>query len=833
MNTMLRLWLIFVLSINFCGYLKASPAVETVDARYLNSTALYKNNVLKISTGKIVRTWNWTGRGFTTTNLINCQTKKEWCNKSKTQMADWSIPYQPELPEAQLINITAKESDDEGFTTKHLEVIAEIFYPTLKTYVKYIIWAYPNSDGLRTQLWVKSDQKFKKVSIDNEGIPVSSLKVINVSSTASKEFKPEQLFDNNVKTIWKTSVSTSKPLVPNELVIDLQKEYNLNGLAITQWNDYDKFGWVEKFIVYTSKDTTNWGLPVSNGELSRADYPQYTSFSPNKARYVKLVIPATTKLNYSQWQTSMAELRIFSTDYPKQQIDQGRTDFFPINSTYLKRANIGYNADQQFRNSLEYDFLKEKLSQTALIGSESCNWSNILTFESNTEGVAFVKESHKTALQQGYLTGEFSYSQNGLEVTGWGIAPEELTNEYRKCWANWVIAYNGTEDERLLAIKQFDRLRFPTTLAGHKQIYGNSWGYGITPEAPWREKMNGGLESNVIKAIKAANEMGIESYLIDNGWTETPEASKEVFPLGHRPHPSHYTTGWDNVKNIAKENNVNLALWTNIGIKPEDLIWNQEQVGFVSWKWDYANFNSFSSFNTIETKARNFIKKSNHKVSLQWDLTESMPRYGLFWAREYGMVFLTNREPNLHILYTPSVSLRDAWDLSKYMNTNKFQITIRNVKNITPPSDAFLHAQEYATAIGLVGIPMFFEKLETYSVEDRQNIKNLLTKYKQERDALFDSYVFPIGDRPSNASFTGFQFVNNNNHSGHLLLFRELYSGEVEKEVRLAFLKNKTLKLFNLRNQTETIIKVNADGFAKFNIENPADFGFYRYEFKK
>jgi hypothetical protein len=107
------------------------------------------------------------------------------------------------------------------------------------------------------------------------------------------------------------------------------------------------------------------------------------------------------------------------------------------------------------------------------------------------------------------------------------------------------------------------------------------------------------------------------------------------------------------------------------------------------------------------------------------------------------------------------------------------------------------------------------------------------TVHARYRDVLFDSYVFPIGDRPSNASFTGFQFVNNNNHTGHLLLFRELYSGEIEKEVRLAFLKNKTLKLFNLRNQTETIIKVNADGFAKFNIENPADFGFYRYEIKK
>jgi hypothetical protein len=128
---------------------------------------------------------------------------------------------------------------------------------------------------------------------------------------------------------------------------------------------------------------------------------------------------------------------------------------------------------------------------------------------------------------------------------------------------------------------------------------------------------------------------------------------------------------------------------------------------------------------------------------------------------------------------------------------------------------------------------MFFEKLETYTTGDRIAIKNLLSKYKIERDAMYDSYVFPIGDRPNNVSFTGFQFVNEKSNRGHLLIFRELYSGDLEKEIRLVFLKNKTIKLINLRSKTESVLQVNADGVAKFKINNPADFGFYRYEIKK
>lgn len=814
-----------------CFGLNAQTPV--LNAKMNDIYASFEKNKLVIGNSKVERSWQWTGKGIVTNSLKNIETKKEWCNKNMDQQADWSIPNQPNLTDAKLISLSAKESDDEGFTTRHMEVVAEIVYPEIKTGIKYLVWIYPEGSGIRTQLLVKSEQSFPKVWADNSGIPVSEIKILQASSVGSPETTPEMIFDHDSKTYWGTVVSKTKPLKPNFLILDLQKEHIVNGISITQRSDYEMLGWVEKFVVYASNDTTKWEVPVGNGELSRAEYPQYFKIPPKQARYIKIVIPPTTKVNGSDWQTTIGEIRIFSNQYPFKPVDEGRAEYFPINCSVYTRTNVGYNADQQFRNSLNYEFFKDQINKLPFDGTEMCKWSNILSLNDNSEGVAFVKESDKTALQQAYLTGGFICSKDGMEVTGWGLAPEDFTKEYRKCWANWTIVYNGGEEERELGIKVFDRLRFPGNLPGNKLIYGNSWGNGVSTEAPWREKMDGGLEPNVLDALKAAHEMGIESYLIDCGWTDAPDVPSQVYPFGRYPHKKYYPNGWETVKKAGIENGVKLSLWTDVGITPEELTWNQEHGNFVSWKWDFANLNSFKARNDIEIKARNFIRQFNHKVSLNWDLTECAPRYGLFWAREYGLIFLTNREPSAHILYTPSVALRDEWDLAKYLNTNQFQVTIRNVKNIMPGSDAHLYNQEYATAIGCVGIPLFFEKLVTYSAEDRQVIKGLLETYKNERDAMFDSYVFPIGDRPDNSSFTGFQFVNPESNSGHLLLFRELYSNQNEKEIKLSFLKNKRLKLIDLRNFTETIIQTDQVGFAKFKIINPADFAFYRYEIVK
>lgn len=820
----MKILLIISVVVFFCLNVNAAP--KELSYKFSDAYVTFKKGTLVVGNAKIERKWQWTGKGFVTTSLKNNETRKVWTTEHAKYDADWQIPGFPEEVDGEIIDIKAQKSDDEKFTSYHIEVAVEIFYPKASSHVKFLVWVYPNSTGIRTQLLLKTDGKMYKPGLANTGIKLSAQNILSCSSYSNGN-TPDLMFDENAKTCWSSKVSESKPVTPNFIILDLHENKEVNGVAITQKNDYMKLGWIEKCLIYATSDTLNWGLPVGVGNLSRAEYQQYIAIKPQKIRYLKLVIPSTTPLNYPLWQTSIGELNVFTGQEPYKSINEGRADYLPIKCSNYSRTYIGYNADQQFRNSLEYPFLREEIYNLPIVGHEITDWNNITVFENEKEGVAFVKESNKTALQRAHFTGAFICSDDGIEITGLGLDLSEYSKEYNKCWANWTIVYSGTAEDRILAIKQFDRSRFPFTLPGHKTLYANSWGNGLSAEASWREKMDGALENNVIDAIKAASEMGIEAYQIDCGWSEDPFTPDQKFPFGHRPHPVYYPNGWENVKKIANENNVKLALWTDVGITIEDLNWNQQNGNFISWKWDFANFINFKSRNDIEIKARNFIRKSNYNLSLNWDLTESFPRYGFFWGREYGIIFLTNREPSRHILYTPSVALRDTWDLAKYINTNKFQITVRNVKNIDPPSDASLHSQEYATAISLVGIPMFFEKLVSYDELDRKRIKSLLEIYKKERDEMFDSFVFPVGDRPDNSSFTGFQFYNPNSNSGHLMLFRELYSTQKRKEIKLSFLKNKQLKVTNLIDQSNFMINTDKDGYASFGIETPASFLFY------
>jgi hypothetical protein len=101
--------------------------------------------------------------------------------------------------------------------------------------------------------------------------------------------------------------------------------------------------------------------------------------------------------------------------------------------------------------------------------------------------------------------------------------------------------------------------------------------------------------------------------------------------------------------------------------------------------------------------------------------------------------------------------------------------------------------------------------------------------YKSERNQLKNSFVFPIGNQPNNESYTGFQAVNEDGKSGHLLVFRELYATERSHEIKLRFLKNVTLELQDLKTGNVQKLQVNENGFATFAIANAADFEYYRY----
>ena len=52
------------------------PKDKTV--AYKNAIAVFKNNKITVSTGRIERTWEWTGNGLLTTSIINKTSGKEY-----------------------------------------------------------------------------------------------------------------------------------------------------------------------------------------------------------------------------------------------------------------------------------------------------------------------------------------------------------------------------------------------------------------------------------------------------------------------------------------------------------------------------------------------------------------------------------------------------------------------------------------------------------------------------------------------------------------------------------------------------------------------------------
>jgi hypothetical protein len=105
----------------------------------------------------------------------------------------------------------------------------------------------------------------------------------------------------------------------------------------------------------------------------------------------------------------------------------------------------------------------------------------------------------------------------------------------------------------------------------------------------------------------------------------------------------------------------------------------------------------------------------------------------------------------------------------------------------------------------------------------------LIYAYKKQRTEMYKGYIFPIGDLPNDASWTGFQNYNPESSSGYLTLFREINNTDVSKEIKLVFLKGKTLQITNLLTGTTETTKVDINGNASFSMSNPASYLFLKY----
>jgi hypothetical protein len=179
----------------------------------------------------------------------------------------------------------------------------------------------------------------------------------------------------------------------------------------------------------------------------------------------------------------------------------------------------------------------------------------------------------------------------------------------------------------------------------------------------------------------------------------------------------------------------------------------------------------------------------------------------------------------------PYQVLRQHWLMSKYFNSNKLQVMLQNPKRTNPErSDAPQHSHSYCFAMGVPFIPCFFQSAQYLDSTGQTEMKNFISRYKKHREAIFSCYTFPIGDKPDNQSWSGFQMINDTApQSNYLLLFRELHNTQTHRSVPLKFISGKTIRFTNIETGKSWSQTASADGSIDFEMKMPGSYLFIEY----
>ena len=500
-----------------------------------------------------------------------------------------------------------------------------------------------------------------------------------------------------------------------------------------------------------------------------------------------------------------------------------RHDCLPLESEGTQRRVFGYFSDTQNRNDTHLDILLEAVDERPLTHPYTCEWANAICVEDGAWGVALLKESHGCVNQHGHDTGAFlCLPGRGIETHGWGILPHEIDDQWRPAWPTWCLAYEADDRSRQKAFKQFDRLRYP---AGPRDVYiqANTWG----SSQGWLEHREAAGQPNVLREIDSCADLGIDVLQIDDGWQGNDYET-------WTPIPERYPEGWTPIREHAARKGVKMGLWMP-AMPPslDDMAHNAVNGGFVSLKLDFAVLNNRRDIDKLISKVRAFVKRQDHAVRVNWDLTEVTPRYGFYFAREFGCIYLENRKPVLprSTTYRPGTVLRDLWQISRYCNLLKFQGSVQNIDRVDPLySDAGAYSHAYCVDITLMISPLFFCETHFYDDAARAQIRPLLKAYKNVREKIAEGVIYPIGEKPNGTQWTGFECGLPDERGGFLTIFREPWNTESRGKFSLPHLAEAELTLEDLLTSENWKTTVDTEGDVTFQLDEPGSFLFLSYQ---
>jgi alpha-galactosidase len=480
-----------------------------------------------------------------------------------------------------------------------------------------------------------------------------------------------------------------------------------------------------------------------------------------------------------------------------------------------------------------------------LYRSESRIAGNVL-FADETgsgQGIFILKEAPSSDVQLAYPGADFLAQIGKIQALGVGVNPSDLSpDKWTRCYGFVTGVTNGGRLGQLSALRSYQqqvRLHQP---GRDDMVMMNTWGDRS------QDKHIG--ETFTINELKAAHRLGITHFQIDDGW-QSGRSANSAFAGGTltkiwdnpnywKPDPVKFPHGLGVVIQRGKALGINVCLWFNPSKDDSYAHWQNDAEALISLYKTYGiNTFKIDGVQVTDKKGEVNLRKmfdtvmlvTNNQAVFNLDVTAGR-RYGYHYFNTYGNIFLENRYTDWSNYY-PHWTLRNLWMLSAYVPPQNLQIEfLNNYRNADKydKSDQFAPSKvsmEYEFALTLMAQPLAWMEA-TGLPEKAFTIAPVIKKYQQVQSDIHAGQIFPIGEQPSGASWTGFQSIKNK--EGYLLIIREL-NKENSATIRTFLPAGKKVsfkKVLGDGADQTTIIK--ASGDVSFSLLKPNSYVLYKYK---
>lgn len=462
----------------------------------------------------------------------------------------------------------------------------------------------------------------------------------------------------------------------------------------------------------------------------------------------------------------------------------------------------------------------------------------------NGQSLFFIKEAPCSSVQLAYNGHDFTAEFGHFAVTGPGMTGQDIRpDEWRKAYGTVIGVSGGSELEQLSALRSYQKNIRKLIPGRDEMVMMNTWG-----DRSRDSKVN---EKFSLIEVERAGQLGMTHFQIDDGW-QVGKSPNSVMrgsfeniwdnPDYWRPDPEKYPNGLHPIVERGKELGVEICLWYNPSVQDDYADWQKdaqamidlyEEYGIRTFKIDGLGIPTKQSEINLRKLFDRVLEETDNAVVFNLDATAGR-RAGYHMFGEYGNIFLENRYTDWQNYY-PYWTLRNLWQLSKYVPAEKLQIEFlnkwRNAKRYG--NDIFAPANysfDYLFAITMAGQPLgWFEG--SGLPEEALAINKLINRYKEIQHDFHTGIILPVGEEPSGRSWTGFQSIKDDK-KGYFIFFRE-YAPNSKGSVETWLAQGDKVKLTPVLGHGKTITEqAGRNGSLEIELPRMNDFVMYRYEIR-